>query len=405
MTETSLHRVDLPQMDATGVPVLVKPLLKRLATLPRGRLRLDLPSGRIVGLLGAEPGPEGWMSLVRYRAVRRFFSGGALGFGEAYVDGDWDTPDLPALLAYFLANQSHLSFAPPAWLGWLPRLIHRLNANTRAGSQRNIASHYDLGNRFYAQWLDPSMTYSAAVFDDTNDLEAAQRNKYRRMADLAGICPGDHVLEIGCGWGGFAEYAASERGASVVGITLSREQKAWAEERIARAGLSDRVEIRLQDYRDVTGQFDRIVSIEMLEAVGERFWPTYFATLRRLVAPGGGIALQGITIADDRYAEYRATPDFIQTHVFPGGMLPSPSLLTQHLVRAGLNVRADHGIGLDYAQTLALWRDRFLAAWDTIRPLGFDDRFRRLWTYYLGYCEAGFRHGAIDVRQIGAVVG
>jgi cyclopropane-fatty-acyl-phospholipid synthase len=399
MTEAVLTAATVLETD--GVPLVLKPVLRRLARLPVGALTVDLPGGGYVRVRGHQPGPEASLRLLRLRAARRFLLGGALGFGEAFVDGDWDTPDLTQLLSYFLANQREVSFEPPTGFGWVPRLAHALNRNSKGGSKRNIASHYDLGNAFYALWLDRTMTYSAAVFDETDDLEAAQRAKYQRMADLAGIRPGDRVLEIGCGWGGFAEYAARERGAEVLGITLSAEQLSYAEARLHAAGLSERARFRLQDYRDTDGVFDRIVSIEMLEAVGEAYWPTYFQTIRRLLVPGGGAALQGIVIEDHRYPEYRATPDFIQTHIFPGGMLPSPAILAEQFMRAGLAPLADFGIGQDYARTLGRWRDQFLAAWDDISRLGFDDRFRRLWTYYLGYCEAGFRFGAIDVRQIG----
>lgn len=394
-----------------------------LATLPRrsdrlvraiiaprlvaGTLDLILPSGDRMEFCGPLPGPRAGLTLHRVRALRRFLTGGATGFAEAYMDGDWDTPDLTALLELGDLNDrsrgESITGSLPARL--LHRLFHRLNDNSRRGSRRNIAAHYDLGNAFYRRWLDPSMTYSAALFADGDapgmaGLETAQIRKYRALADDIGLKPGMTVLEIGCGWGGFAEIAARDYGARVTCLTLSQEQHDWAIQRMAAAGLSDRVEIRLQDYRDVTGTFDRIVSIEMIEAVGERWWPTYFATLRDRLAPGGKAGLQAITIADDRFDSYRASCDFIQRYVFPGGMLPSPAALTAQARAAGLDLTTTRRFGMDYERTLALWGDAFAASWPEIAPLGFDTRFRRLWDFYIAYCRAGFRTGAIDVCHV-----
>ncbi|MCA1909975.1 MAG: cyclopropane-fatty-acyl-phospholipid synthase family protein [Magnetospirillum sp.] len=371
--------------------------------LRHGRLDLTLPSGRTHRLDGAEPGPQAALRVVRPRMVRRLLSGGAVGLGEAFMDGDWESPDLTALLELGdLNDRAHgqaLDGHPLVRLGL--RLWHRRRDNSKSGSRRNIAAHYDLGNAFYAPWLDRGMTYSSALFNGRDDsLEAAQTRKYRALADDIGLRPGMRVLEIGCGWGGFAEIAARDYGAQVVGLTLSREQHGWASQRMADSGLADKVEIRLQDYRDVQGQFDRVVSIEMIEAVGERWWPTYFATLHDRLKPGGKAGLQAITIADDRFEAYRAGCDFIQRHVFPGGMLPSPGALERQARQAGLNLSTTRCFGADYDRTLALWHQSFVEAWPGLQPLGFDTRFRRLWEFYMAYCRAGFRTGAIDVRHL-----
>ncbi len=368
-----------------------------------GSLTLTLPSGAQHVLTGPQPGPHAALRLNTTRALRRLLLGGVVGLAEAYMDGDWDSPDLAALLE--LGDRNDRVRADPldghGMVRLMRRFWHRRRENTRRGSRRNIAAHYDLGNAFYSQWLDAGMTYSAALYARPQDsLAAAQDRKYRALADDIGLAPGMTVLEIGCGWGGFAEIAARDYGARVVGLTLSREQHDWAVRRMAQAGLGDRVEIRLQDYRDVQGSFDRIVSIEMIEAVGERWWPTYFATLHDRLKPGGKAGLQAITIADERFPAYRAGCDFIQRHVFPGGMLPSPAALRQQAERAGLTLATTRCFGADYERTLAEWGRAFAEAWPTIQPLGFDTRFKRLWEFYIAYCRAGFRTDAIDVRHL-----
>jgi len=275
-----------------------------------------------------------------------------------------------------------------------------LRPNTRGGSRRNIYAHYDLGNEFFAAWLDPTMTYSSALFaNGAEDLETAQRAKYRNLAQQIAVGPGQRLLEIGSGWGGFAITAAKEFGAKVTSITVSRAQAEHARARVFREGLAEHVEILLQDYRDVKGRFDRIASIEMFEAVGERFWPAYFGAVRERLLPGGLAGLQLITIADCYFEAYRRNVDFIQAYIFPGGMLPSPSALDRQAANAGLVRTSELGFGESYARTLAIWNERFQQAWPTVRELGFDERFRRIWTYYLAYCEAGFRTRSIDVVQ------
>jgi cyclopropane-fatty-acyl-phospholipid synthase len=378
-------------------------LLSRAGRLRRGSLDLRLPDGSARRLHGRAAGPHARLMLHRGRAVRRCLAGGGVGLAEGYIAGEWDTPDLVALLELLDLNREAWGRVPlgTAPRRWRHRLRHLLRASTKAGSRRNIPAHYDLGNAFFAAWLDPSLTYSAAMWSPgTPDLAAAQAAKHRRLARLIGLRPGHRLLEIGCGWGTFAILAAKEFGAEVRAITLSLAQAEHARAAVFRAGLAERVEILLQDYREVQGQFDRIAAIEVVEAVGERFWPVFFTGLRRHLLPQGRAGLQAITIAEHRFPAYRRGADFIQTHIFPGGMLPSPGVLAREIGRAGLVREAELTFGGDYARTLAAWNARFQAAWPGLRGSpGFDERFRRLWTYYLAYCEAGFRTGTLDVRQ------
>ncbi len=375
------------------------PFLAVLASLWRvGGLTLIDPKGRAdrFGDQTAGLSEHPIWRLRRWRAIRRLITRGDIGFAEGYVAGDWDTPNLTALLLAFAENYDHLEKiigGHPLSRG-IDALLHALSPNTRKGSRRNIVAHYDLGNDFYAEWLDRGMTYSAALFGSPDQaLEDAQRAKYEALADACDIRAGQSVLEIGCGWGGFAEYLAAERGVTVTAITLSPSQKAYAERRIHQAGLSDRVSIQLIDYRDVEGRFDRIVSVEMFEAVGEAYWPTFFQVLRDRLTPQGRAALQIITIRDDLLPVYRRRPDFIQMHVFPGGMLPSEARLSEVTTASALSGRIVRRFGLDYAETLRRWR----LAFDASRLAGKDERFRRLWRYYLAYCEAGFISGRINV--------
>jgi cyclopropane-fatty-acyl-phospholipid synthase len=375
-------------------------LLSRLAGIAHGRLTLFTPGRSVLafGPAGAEPAVS--VAIHHRRLARRVILNGTIGFAEAYLDGDWDCPDLVGLIELAIANERALGLDADGHIALriIERLRHALRRNSRRGSERNISYHYDLGNAFYAAWLDRSMTYSSAIFEAENeDLADAQARKYREVAAFLDLAPGQRVLEIGCGWGGFAEFAARDHGSRIVALTLSREQRDYAHRRIAEAGLGDVAEIRLQDYRDVGGSYDRIASLEMIEAVGEQHWPIYFARLRDLLAPGGVAVLQAITIADDRFESYRRCPDFIQRYVFPGGMLPSPSMMRKASARAGLKLTEGPRFAPSYARTLALWQQRFQAAWPSIAALGFDRRFKRMWEYYLAYCEAGFRAAALDV--------
>ena len=379
-------------------------LLRLLGQINVGQLAVVLPGGARRVFTGRKPGPRAVMEIHATGVARAMLFGGTVGFAEAYMKGDWDSPDLTALLELASLNERHLDerLRGSPFARFLGRIKHLLNNNSKRGSRRNIVYHYDLGNRFYDKWLDPSMTYSSALFSDERmSLTGAQNVKYKRLAEIADVTPGSRVLEIGCGWGGFAEIAIRDFGASVTGLTLSDEQKAYTQTRLARAGMADRADIRLQDYRDVEGDFDALVSIEMFEAVGEAQWPVYFKKVYERLKPGAKAALQIITIEDRRFESYRKGADFIQRYIFPGGMLPSPAVLSAQIARAGLIVTHTEYFGQDYAETLRRWQIRFQRAWREILPLGFDQRFRRMWEYYLSYCEAGFRTGAVNVVHLG----
>lgn len=387
-----------------GLPAKARIALAAAVEMPCGTLTIRLPDGRAAKVGGNGPGPDAHLVLNNWKLPQRAFSGGTIGVAESYMDGDWESPDVTTFLELFLVNQEtgeDLAGGSSWLLNAIQRLRHWLNDNTRRGSKRNITAHYDLGNAFYKEWLDPSMTYSSALYSTgANDLESAQAAKYRALAADTGITAGDRVLEIGCGWGGFAEFAAREIGCHVTGLTISKEQRDFAQKRIQKAGLSDRVDIKFQDYRDEAGTYDRIASIEMFEAVGERHWPTFFGKIRECLKAGGAAGLQIITINEEAFDVYRKRPDFIQRYVFPGGMLPTPEILRSLGAEQGLSYLRERIFPQDYARTLAEWRKRFWSSWERIVPLGFDKRFRKLWEFYLHYCEAGFRTEYIDVRQV-----
>ncbi len=387
-----------------GLPAKARFALRRLMAIKRGVLLITLPEGRTLRIEGSMPGPEAHLVLHNWKIAGRALSSGTIGVAETYMDGDWESPDVTSFLEFFIVNMNigdRFSNGTQGVLRLIEKLRHWMRSNTKSQAQKNISAHYDLGNDFYEKWLDETMTYSSALFEDgANDLPGAQKQKYRALAKAAGIKPGDRVLEIGCGWGGFAEFAAGELGCHVTGLTISREQLAYARNRIEKAGLSDKVEFKFQDYRDESGKYDAVISIEMFEAVGEKYWPVYFEKLRDCLKPGGRAGLQIITIRPEAYDNYRSSPDFIQRYIFPGGMLPSEEHLTELGRKSGLEMIGERAFGRDYARTLAVWRDRFRAAWENIVPLGFDERFRKLWEFYLHYCEAGFRAGHINVRQV-----
>lgn len=407
LNRTLRPTVNPPTRNAHPMPRAASRLLDWLGELRFGSLAVELPDGntRTIGEAGPVEGTQARLIVRDWTMFEDVLARGDIGFGESYIDGAWESPDLACLLTLLNRNRDTLGRAihGHGWSLLIERLRHFRNANTRAGSRRNIMAHYDLGNDFYAQWLDPTMSYSSALFiNPTATLAEGQAAKYRRIAAKLGIRPGDTVLEIGCGWGGFAEVAAREAGARVTGITLSPAQLAFARERMQRAGLAEQVTLELTDYRDLpqrTQRYDHVVSIEMFEAVGERWWPTYFNTVQTLLKPGGHALVQSITIANALFSSYRKGTDFIQRHVFPGGMLPSPDAFRRAATRAGLVTRDHFAFGLDYARTLALWKHDFNARWSGIAAQGFDERFRRLWNFYLSYCEAGFATGTTDVMQ------
>jgi cyclopropane-fatty-acyl-phospholipid synthase len=372
-------------------------------SMNHGRLDIVLPDGRRFRAEGKLPGPVAEVTFHDPDVFARLIREGDLGFSEAYLDGQWSTPDLQAFMDLVHADNEEIYDGFPG-IGIL-RAYEKLRfwwlSNSKRQARKNISHHYDLGNEFYSVWLDDTMTYSSAKFETGQEsLEKAQVQKYASMVDQMGVQPGDHVLEIGCGWGGFAEYAAGHRGLRVTGLTISREQYDFAIARMKRLGLSDRVQIKLQDYRDENGRYDGIASIEMFEAVGEKYWPLYFNKLRQCLKPGKVATLQIITVQDRRFHIYKRGVDFIQKYIFPGGMLPSPTVLRAEVERAGLKVARSVDFGESYSHTLRRWHDTFNERWEQIAPLGFDERFRRMWNFYLTSCAATFHSGNCDVTQI-----
>lgn len=404
-----------PRLEASSNIILASPdSLRKLSGVPanfrlaglmllrarRGSIRFQLPDRRQVLFDHGQDGPHALISVHDYDFAKRAIAGGDVGFAESYMDEQWSTPNLTSVLAFFSENFEAAGQLAVGGVMVRARnmLRHLFNRNSRAGSKRNIEAHYDLGNDFYRLWLDPSMTYSAALYAEPHmSLGQAQTAKYARIADAMKLQPDQSVLEIGCGWGGFAEYAAKERGARVTCLTISPSQRDWALKRMQAAGLSERVDIRLQDYRDHDGQYDGIASIEMFEAVGEKYWPDYFAKVTECLKSNARAVLQIITIRDDLFQRYRKRADFIQRYIFPGGMLPSEAALCAQTQRAGLRLEDSHYFGPDYAQTLRVWARSFEERWPSIAAQGFDERFRRMWRFYLSYCEAGFDNGRINV--------
>lgn len=363
------------------------------------RVQVTLPSGRnaVVGRIDQDVTAH--LVLKNYRVLSKTLRRGPLGFADSYMAGDVETDSLLGLFNYYMDNEDALMAVVPNLVrsSWPDRLFHRKRANTRAGSRRNIAAHYDLGNAFYRLWLDPGLTYSSGIYaSPAATLEDAQEEKYNRILAALDLFPIHNVLEIGCGWGGFVE-AVAERAGTMTGITISKRQFEEASARVVRAGLTGRARIRLEDYRDTVGSFDRIASIEMIEAVGEKNWSTYFQTIADRLKPGGKAVIQAITIRHDLYEAYRCNPDFIQRYIFPGGMLPTAKAMRRHAETARLDFETLETFGASYALTLAEWRRRFNEAWPRIAALGFDERFRRMWDYYLSYSQVGFERGTIDV--------
>ena len=391
------------QIPHASLPKAATRLLGLLTRLKIGTLTLHAPYGNCQ-VFGTHEAPFAALHIHRWSVCAEVLKSGDIGFAEGYMAGDWDTPDLAALLRLLIANRTQIEGAIYGhWLGrLLYRVKHLLNRNNRSNSRKNIHAHYDLGNAFYELWLDGTMNYSSAWFegDHSQDMADAQKAKVRRALRMVNAQPGDRVLEIGCGWGALAEAATIEFGAHITGVTLSTEQLAFANARMQSHGVQQRADLRLQDYRDIDdGPYDAVCSIEMIEAVGQEYWPTYFQTISRMLKPGGRACIQSITIDDALFERYVHSTDFIQQYIFPGGCLPSPSEFRKQAQAAGLQVVDELNFGPDYAETLRRWREAFMAQLDTVRTLKFDDRFIRLWEFYLAYCEAAFDEANIDVIQ------
>ncbi len=384
-------------------PAAAQAVFRLLKNLKHGTLDVQLPEGSHVRF-GTPAGGElrASIRLRSWNVCGAALKSGDIGFAESYIAGEWTTPDLASLLKLFIANRDEIeTMVYGTWWGsLLYRAKHLFNRNSRSGSKKNIHAHYDLGNEFYRLWLDPTMNYSSAWFegDHSQSLVSAQWAKVRRALQQCEVKPGDRVLEIGCGWGALAECAAREFDAHVTGVTLSSEQLAWGQARLKDAELKG--DLRYQDYRDIAdGPFDAIASIEMFEAVGREYWPSFFETLKRQLKPGGKACIQSITIRDDLFDRYVKSTDFIQQYIFPGGLLPSPSAFRAAAAKAGLKIVNELSFGEDYAETLKRWRERFMAEDARVRRQGFDTRFMRIWEFYLGYCEAAFATGNTGVMQ------
>ena len=384
-------------------PVFWEALLdKWLSRIEAGELRAVFPSNFQKVYSGGQVGPTADIQINSWKLVPRLLLSGDMGLAESFLSGEWETSNLTQLILLGDINEKALGNAvtPSKFINLIEKLRHQRRDNSKRGSRRNIAAHYDLGNEFYSHWLDNSMSYSSALFTDFGEeLEVGQNRKYQRLAKALKLKEGDQVLEIGCGWGGFAEIAAKEYKCNVVGITLSNEQAKFAQRRMQENQLSKLVDIRIEDYRDVQGSFDKIVSIEMFEAVGEEHWRNYFETIKTRLKPGGLAGIQSITIANEFFETYKRRPDFIQKYIFPGGILPSEDKLNNAVSSAGLKILDDYYFGKSYAETLRRWQSTFEQKWDDLKNLGFDEKFQKMWRYYLSYCEAGFESGHINVGQ------
>ena len=377
-------------------------LNKWLSRIEAGELRAVFPSSFQKVYSGGQAGPTADIQINSWKLVPRLLLSGDMGLAESFLSGEWETSNLTQLILLGDINERALGNAvtPSKFINLIEKLRHKRRDNSKRGSKRNIAAHYDLGNEFYSNWLDNSMSYSSALFKDFDEkLEVGQHRKYQRLAKALKLKEGDQVLEIGCGWGGFAEIAAKEYKCNVVGITLSNEQAKFAQRRMQETQLTNLVDIRIEDYRDVQGSFDKIVSIEMFEAVGEEHWSNYFETIKSRLKTGGLAGIQSITIANEFFDTYKRRPDFIQKYIFPGGILPSEDKLNNAVSSAGLKILDDYYFGKSYAETLRRWQSTFEQKWDDIKNLGFDEKFQKMWRYYLSYCEAGFETGHINVGQ------
>ncbi len=382
-------------------PLYIRPLIKKIINqFSIGNLSYKLPNGYQGKINGEISGPNANIELHSWKPIVRLFFNGSIGFAEGYIAGEWDSSNLSNFIELVTINSLHSENRGNLFSRKYNWLKHFFNKNTKIGSKKNIAFHYDLGNEFYSLWLDNSMTYSSAIeIKNSRNLEHAQGKKYSRLLENLEPKEGEHILEVGCGWGGFALFAA-KAGFKVTGITISSQQYKYANEQISKYGLQEKISIKLCDYRDLSEKFDHVTSIEMIEAVGEDYWPRYFQSISENLKQGGRFALQAITVRDEKFEVYRRQPDFIQKYIFPGGMLPCQKTIDKNCKEVGMNIISNKGYGKDYASTLAIWQDSFIKAWPNIKKLGFDSRFKRLWSFYLASCEGSFRGEGIDVRQI-----
>ena len=378
-------------------------LLKGIKKFSYGSIQIEFSDGYIENIMAKKPGPKAMLKINKPNAAKEIIQGGSVAFAESYINKDISTDNLTNLIHYCALNndQAESTFNISILKKIIHKVFHYKNKNTKNQAKKNISFHYDLGNKFYEYWLDKTMTYSSAIFNNKSiELEAAQNNKYKKLAELSAIKNGDQILEIGCGWGGFAEFIGNNYDCNLTAVTISKEQYEYTKKRIFDANLSHKIEVLLCDYRNITGKFDKIVSIEMFEAVGKQYWNTFFKKIENILKPKGSISLQLITIDDNIYDVYKTNPDFIQKYIFPGGMLPSDKILKELINKTSLKINSIDSFSKDYAKTLNIWNKEFNKKWDKIQKLGFDENFKLLWNYYLSYCEGGFLSKNIDLKQI-----
>jgi cyclopropane-fatty-acyl-phospholipid synthase len=378
-------------------------LLKVIKKFSYGSIQIEFSDGYIENIKAKKPGPKAMLKINKPNAAKEIIQGGSVAFAESYINKDISTDNLTNLIHYCALNndQAESTFNISILKKIIHKVFHYKNKNTKNQAKKNISFHYDLGNKFYEYWLDKTMTYSSAIFNNKSiELEVAQNNKYKKLAELSAIKNGDQILEIGCGWGGFAEFIGNNYDCNLTAVTISKEQYEYTKKRIFDANLSHKIEVLLCDYRNITGKFDKIVSIEMFEAVGKQYWNTFFKKIENILKPKGSISLQLITIDDNIYDVYKTNPDFIQKYIFPGGMLPSDKILKELINKTSLKINSIDSFSKDYAKTLNIWNKEFNKKWDKIEKLGFDENFKLLWNYYLSYCEGGFLSKNIDLKQI-----
>lgn len=378
-------------------------LLKGIKKFLYGSIQIEFSNGYIENIKANNPGPKAMLKINNPNAAKEIIQGGSVAFAESYINKDISTDNLTNLIHYCALNndQAESTFNISILKKIILKIFHYKNKNTKNQAKKNISFHYDLGNKFYEYWLDKTMTYSSAIFNKKSmKLEVAQNNKYKKLAELSAIKNGDQILEIGCGWGGFAEFIGNNYDCNLTAVTISKEQYQYTKKRIFDANLAHKVEVLLCDYRNITGKFDKIVSIEMFEAVGKQYWNAFFKKIENILKPKGNISLQLITIDDNIYDVYKTNPDFIQKYIFPGGMLPSDKILKKLINKTSLKINSIDSFSKDYAKTLNIWNKEFNKKWDKIEKLGFDENFKLLWNYYLSYCEGGFLSKNIDLKHI-----